>query len=105
MKKLFILFIALIPFISSCEKDNNLEPKDQIDPYNQIREIAWNSLDTQQKSTVSIEWKDAKVELTTYQSKSAYSVIFQTTDEAILGPIIIYVDSSSNAVLGMGLRL
>jgi hypothetical protein len=104
MKKLFILFIALIPFISNCEKDNNSEPKDLIDPYDQIREIAWNSLDAQQKSTVTIEWKDAKVELSTYNTKSVYAITFNTQDDALLGPIVIYVDSSSKEVLGQGLR-
>lgn len=98
MKNLFIVLIALIPFISNCKKDS------QPDPYEQIREIAWNSLTSQEKSTVIINWKQAKVEESTYNTKSAYAVMFNTKDDALLGPITVYVDSSTKIILGQALR-
>lgn len=98
MKKLIILLIVLIPIISNCKKDNSL------DPNLQIREIAWNSLTTQQKSTVRVDWKQAPVVQVTYKDKNAYSVRLNTNDDALLGPIIIYIDSTTKVVLGQALR-
>lgn len=101
MKKLIILFLALIPFISSCKKDNETA----YDPNLQIKEIAWNSLSQQEKSTVTIDWKQAPVSEATYNQKSAYAVSLNTSDEALLGPITVYVDIANKAVLGQALRL
>lgn len=98
MKKLIVLLIALIPFISNCKKETSS------DLNMQIREIAWNSLTTQQKSTVRVDWKQAPVAQTTYNGKSAWSVRFNTTDDAVLGPIIMIVDSTTKVVLGQALR-
>lgn len=99
MKRLIIIILALIPFIYSCQKDN------EADSATQIREIAWNSLSDQAKSTVIVDWKQALVTETIYQDKSAYSVSFKTSDDALLGPIIVYVDKSSQIVLGQALRM
>jgi hypothetical protein len=98
MKKLIILMLALIPFISNCKKDK--EPDLNL----QIREIAWNSLSDQEKTTVTIDWKQSPVTESTYSGKSAYAVRFNTSDEALLGPITVYVDTSSHVVLGQDLR-
>ena len=96
MRKLIILILALIPFISSCKKETDLNL--------QIREIAWNSLNEQSKSTVIIDWKQAPVTESTYNQKSVYAVCFNTSDDALLGPITVYVDISSKVVLGQALR-
>jgi hypothetical protein len=98
MKSLMIVLVALIPFLSGChEKDNSGSTE-------QVKSIAWNSLSTQEKSTVTINWNDAPVAKTTYNSKSAYAVMFNTKDDALLGPIIVYIDYSTMVVLGKGLR-
>ena len=99
MKKLIILILALIPIISGCKKEN------ATDSDLQIREIAWNSLDTQAKSTVIVDWKQAVVSESTYNQKSVYAVSFNTSDEALLGPIIVYIENASLVVLGQGLRM
>lgn len=99
MKRVIILILALIPIISGCKKENTT------DSDLQIREIAWNSLDTQAKSTVIVEWKQAVVSESTYNQKSVYAVRFNTSDDALLGPIIVYVDTSTKVVLGQALRL
>lgn len=100
MKKLIVLFFTLIPLISSCNKDNETA----IDPTLQIKEIAWNSLSEQEKSTVIIDWKQAPVSETSYNQKNVYVVRFNTSDDALLGPITIYIDISSKMVLGQALR-
>jgi len=98
MNNLIILLIALIPIISNCKKDYTG------DPDYTIREIAWNSLTAQQQATVRVDWKQAPVDQTIYKDKSAYSVRLNTSDDALLGPIIVYIDSSTNVVLGFGMR-
>lgn len=99
MKRLIIFILVLIPFISSCKKDNDT------DSFTQIREIAWNSLNKQDKSTVIIEWGEAPVTETTYQEKSSYAVRFNTSKDALLGPIIVYIEKGSLVFLGQGLRM
>lgn len=98
MRKLIILILALIPFISSCKKDK------EADSNMQIREIAWNSLTEQSKSTVIIDWKKAPVSESTYNQKSVYAVVFKTSDDALLGPIMVYIDILTKEVLGQALR-
>lgn len=98
-KRLIILILALIPFISSCKKDNDT------DSYAQIREIAWSSLSEQEKSTVIVDWENAPVVEETYQEKTTYAVRFNTSDDALLGPIIVYVEKTSLVVIGQGLRM
>lgn len=99
MKHVFILLLAFIPFISSCEKDNIT------DSYSQIKEIAWSSLSNQEKSTVIVDWKEALVTETMYKEKSTYAVSFKTSDDALLGPIVVYIEQTSLAIIGQGLRM
>lgn len=99
MKKLFFLILVLIPFISSCQKD------DVVSPDSQIREIAWNALDAQQQATVNIDWQQAPVTESTYNQEIVYVVRFNTTEDPLLGPIEVYIDKSTKAVLGQALRM
>jgi hypothetical protein len=96
--KLLIIMAILIPFLSGCKKDN--ETVSDL----QIREIAWNYLDDQQKSTVIIDWKDAPVEMSAFDGIKAYAVTFNTAEDALLGPIIVYVSTSNRVVLGQAFR-
>jgi len=99
MRKLIIVLIALIPFVSNCTKN------DYSDSLTPIRVIAWNYLSAQAKSTVIADWKQAPVNESTYNGISAYIVTFNTSDDALLGPIIIYIDVSTKVVLGQALRM
>jgi len=98
MKKLIILILALIPIFSNCKKESEAYPELQ------IRVIAWNSLSDQEKLTVIVDWKQAPVSESTYNQKSVYAVRFNTTYDALLGPITVYVDTSTKVVLGQALR-
>ncbi len=98
MKRLIIIILALIPFISSCKKENETVSMEQ------IREIAWNSLSEQEKTSVIGDWKQAPVTESTYNQKSVYAVRFNTTYDTLLGPITVYIDTSTKVVLGQALR-
>jgi hypothetical protein len=99
MKRIIMLILLLLPFISGCKKQNDA------DSFSKAREAAWNSLSVQEKGTIIGDWKQAPVTEATYQEKSTYAVTFNTSDDALLGPIIVYVDRSTLVVLGKGLRL
>lgn len=96
-KQLFTFFLVLVMGMSSCRKDDELS---------EIREIAWNSLTEEQRTSVIINWQEASVEIADYQEREAYAVTFNTTDEevVIVGPIIVYVATDTREVLGQGLR-
>lgn len=98
MKNLVIIIIALIPFISGCKKDS------ETDPNMQIREIAWNYLSDQAKSTVNVAWKKAPVTESSFNGIKAYAVSFNTTEDALLGPVTVYVSISSRVAIGQDMR-
>ena len=98
MKKLIMIFLALIPLFSGCQKEGDT------DSNLQIREIAWNWLSVEARSTVIIDWKEAPVTASTFNQKRAYAVRFNTSKDELLGPITVYVDISSKVVLGQALR-
>lgn len=101
MKNLIILVIALIPFISGCKKENE---KDLALSEMQIREIAWNSLNDYGKSTVIVDWHQAPVAKSTFNGIRAYAVTFNTSMDSLLGPITVYVSTSTKVAIGHGMR-
>lgn len=92
------LMLLLCLMLSSCSKENI--------PESEIWEIAWSSLSEAEKSTITVDWRAAPVADTTYHDTRAYSVTFSTSVDnmLLLGPIVIYVDFKTKAVLGRGLR-
>lgn len=83
-----------------------------------IKEIAYNWLDNQSKLSIS-DWKSASIDTIKFneehfvantldisiniQDKETYQVTFTTNDD-ILGPIIVYVDKENLNVLGVDYR-
>jgi hypothetical protein len=53
---------------------------------------------------VIVNWKDSPAVESTYQNKKVYEVRFNTSDDALLGPIVVYVDRYSMEVVGKALR-
>ena len=98
MNKYVLIYFLLVLFITGCEQN----PVD--DAILKIRRAAWNSLTETDKSTVIINWTTAPVTETTYNSKSASVVVFNTSNMALLGPITVYVEATTNVVLGQALR-
>jgi len=78
---------------------------DQGDDMN-YRQIAWESLSLQAQATVTHNWQQAGVSKCTYyvDHREAVCVTFNTTDDPLLGPIIVYIDPDSLKVLGIGPR-
>lgn len=101
MKNLIIICVALIPFFLACKKESETDTDLTT---MQIREVAWNYLDAQQKSTVNVDWKQAPVAESNYNGVNAYVVSFNTTEDALLGPIMVYVDMAGKVALGQAMR-
>lgn len=80
-----------------------------------LREVAWNSLSDSAKDEVVGEWKDAKVEVVIpsnmpnvravgKEHDDTYQVTFNSTRDELLGPFVVYVDGSTQEILGQGAR-
>lgn len=69
------------------------------------RAAAWEYISAEERATVIGDWKEAPVLHVTYGGKKASKVRFATTEDALVGPIVIYVDESDCTVLGQDLRL
>ncbi len=127
LEKLLIILSFLI--LSDCSNNSNvLLPFDQMSN----RQIAYASLSEQEKSTI-INWQNGKVEEGVYQSfnksnaivlnsgdkiffgtisstvkliegQKLIAVTFNTTDDALLGPLIVIIEPNYNKVIGGVLR-
>ncbi len=87
---LHLVLICCLILGVSCSSDD--APSD----LQRVREVAWNSLDEETRETVITDWREANIELQDYR----YFVFFNTTDDAILGPIGVIVNSSTFEVEG-----
>ncbi|MGH7454184.1 MAG: hypothetical protein ACRENG_22715 [bacterium] len=86
-----VLFAAML----GCESKINSVTGDDM----KYRTIAWNHIDAQEKATVTGDWRTARVQNTQWNDKTAVSVTFNTTDDALLGPIVIMIDPPTKKVV------
>jgi hypothetical protein len=98
MRKFAIFLLVLFPLISSCKK----EP--ETDAYIQYKFAAWTYLTDAEKSSVIVDWKQASVNEIIFEEKKTFAVSFHTKDDALLGPITVYVDAATKVVVGESLR-
>lgn len=96
-----LMFASLIAMLG-CEHDMSanqvlrLTANDETD----YRAIAWNSLSERDRTTVTGGLKSGRVQPAKWQEKDVVSVMFNTTEDALLGPIIIYIDPQMKTVVG-----
>jgi hypothetical protein len=79
-----------------------------------LREIAWNQLSEQEKSSVIGDWHEAEVTIVRWrdvplkQTKAApeviYKVTFNTELDARLGPHGVYFDPTTKTIVGYDVR-
>lgn len=94
-----VCFAALLFMISfaACKKSVP-------NPEAEYRSVAWNFLDLQEKNTVTSNWKKAPVTYQAYKGQEAAAVRFNTTQDVLLGPIVVFVAVDRKTVLGVALR-
>lgn len=127
--KMFIFFILILAFTFSCSDENSTNPFEA----NKMRETAYSSLTEMERESLTINWNEAPVVLGNFKSASCknsfYSdktqflcfglsdstitlregqilsaVIFYTTNDPLLGPLIVVIDPDKNMVVGQSLR-
>ncbi|WP_257670957.1 hypothetical protein [Parapedobacter tibetensis] len=96
--------VALVLVVLSTISSLGCKKEDKGDGFMGIREAAWESLSETEQSTVIVEWQQASVAEASYRDTKAYTVTFSTSDSALLGPIVVYLDKRTLKVLGQGLR-
>lgn len=64
------------------------------------RLIAWNFLGARERSTVIGDQHSGRVKPDKWQEKDVVSVTFNTTEDDLLGPIVIYINPQSKTVVG-----
>lgn len=96
-KMVMVLSLFLLS-LSACKKEK-LEMTDR-----DYRSLAWNYLNADQKATVNTNWELAPVAKPSIENPEAVSVTFGTTQDALLGPIIVYISMKTNTVTGIGGR-
>lgn len=96
-----LAFAGIIMFLG-CEHDMSvnqvlrLSANDETD----YRTIAWNSLGERERATVIGGRESGRVQPAKWQEKDVIAVMFNTTDDALLGPIIIYIDPQMKTAVG-----
>lgn len=88
-RHIWMLAISLL-VLAACTVDS------EKDPLLVFKEIAYNSLTIAEKSTLSSDWKDADVQAWV---DGYYLVVFNTTEDATLGPIRVVVDPDLGVVV------
>jgi hypothetical protein len=96
--KIVIVLSLFLMFITSCKKED-AKATDQ-----EYRSIAWNHLNKAQQATVNIKWEDAPIEKKTDKGQEIVVVTFGTIQDAILGPIQVFIDVKTKSALGIGGR-
>jgi hypothetical protein len=94
------LLVLLLTFaISSCKKDNL---KKELEA--EYRQIAWNHLVPSVQAKVTTKVEDARIDYAVRDGQETVSVMFNTTEDLMLGPIIVYILIADKHVLGVAPR-
>ncbi len=128
-----ILICAFLMTVMGCSKENTPQSKnsvaissttttasdDEQDEKAKMREIAWNSLSARQQGDVQGKWQEAKVERIKGSSiwygiamddqnaempNDVVLVTFNTLQDQLLGPLVIYIDAETEKRIGVGVR-
>lgn len=84
--KIRLIVFVLLSFLASC----SITPED--DPLDVFREVAYNSLSSADKASISGDWRAAEVSAWT---EGNYVITFQTN----LGPLRVIVDPETARVV------
>ncbi len=88
---LFLFLFSLLVSFSACQ-----DKDDQEADFSEIRKIAYNYLDQSNRQTITGNWKEAFVRI---NASGNYEVLFNTTQDALLGPIVIEIGGETREVI------
>jgi hypothetical protein len=87
--------LVILAAMLGCESKINSVTGDDME----YRTIAWKHITEQEKATVTGDWRAARVQAMQWNDKAAVSVTFNTTDDALLGPIVVVIDPPTKTVV------
>lgn len=90
----FAVFVIIAASLGCESKINSVTGDDM-----EYRTIAWNHITEQEKATLTGDWREARVQTMQWNDKAAVSVTFNTTDDALLGPIVVVIDPPAKKVV------
>ena len=131
-KYLIILFMSIL-FTSCSNTDDPLSPSYSSEELMEFRNIAWNDLSTSEIETVIISKEESIIQYATISSKDGIwyykideknkctfaltnsnidfrndqtfvIITINTSDDALLGPIVVILEPNSKQVFGRGTR-
>ncbi len=99
--RLYLIALLWVFMLLGCE--HNVGP---IGPESEFRQIAWDDLTGTEKATVIDDWREAPVAdaSSLFPGREAVSVQFNTTQDPLLGPIVVFIDSQTKEVAGRSPR-
>ncbi|WP_141504536.1 hypothetical protein [Paenibacillus luteus] len=112
--KVIIVFCLALVIFSTSGADRPLVQKAEVYEPMKIRSAAYHSLSEAEQSTIVGDWKQTEVKMFKWVeipfkrqkevSEDVKQVVFKTKYDALLGPIGIYVDPSTQLIIGYDLR-
>ncbi|MGO4374100.1 hypothetical protein [Paenibacillus sp. 2TAB19] len=110
-KSLMLLFTVCIFVLSACQDEQFVLTDDNKSKY---REIAWNTVETEQRKHVIKNWTEADVSTFVYKdqwivpqkdrshlkNQELVRVSFSTDQDGLLGPIVVVINPEDDAIVG-----
>lgn len=87
--------LVILAATLGCESRINSVTGDDME----YRTIAWNYITEQERATVVGDWRAARVQTRQWNGKTAVSVTFNTTEDALLGPIVVIIDPQTKKIV------
>ena|SRR5690606_33697542 len=123
MKKIIsILFVVMLLGLVACANDNdgagthNENVVNNNTQNDDVKEVVWNQLSSEQKEWIDDSWEDGKTSEVTlseemmtqiddksYQGKEVYLIDFPTKNKSIPNNMIVYADKDTFQYIGNGL--
>lgn len=101
MKKVILTLFCGILLFSACSKS---EMPDE----NKIIKTAWEYIPDDVKETITHPWNEGRIDKAKenykFNNVSCWLVVFNTTDDELLGPLCVYVDKKREKAIGIGER-
>lgn len=97
-----LLVFAGLVAILGCEHDVGVNQVLRLaaNDETEYRIIAWNDLSERERATVIGDRNSGRVKRDRWREKDVIAVTFNTTEDALLGPIILYIDPQTKKVVG-----
>ncbi|MEQ8197632.1 MAG: hypothetical protein ABRQ27_06480 [Clostridiaceae bacterium] len=120
MVSIVVLLVLSLGFVISCSNNkaaSTLTNKEAVNTTNNeqdIREVAYNQLNSQDKEKIAGGWKESKLSKIilkegmgnildkTYIGKEVYLIDFPTQSKSLPNNIIVYLSIDNNKLLGYG---